>query len=354
VADILDWALKDDRHSMEHPIFSLSKNRDLQVRHYEHNGNSITVKPGADGLATIWDKDVLIYLVSQLVEGLNQGREDAKSRKIRFRAYDYLVSTNRPIGGEHYKTPVLRAEIPRLPRLKCFEKAAAQGVPVYDVDDARADRAWHAYEAAGKENHQWQKVSRTSSMSISPTSGPSRPATGTMSATRNAGLGNLSASAAILPIGNIRRCSASTRMIALSRSCANAPLNLILANTSNGSSCRTSNHNYSIAALRHYGILTFQRCGVRVGRAIMNSTSIEPRRASWRQLIEGSLVWAPFGEHGWRPGIVTRLGKNRGDRTVVHLSFETGGSGQRYAADLWWRKPELKGKDRPKAQAVSA
>jgi hypothetical protein len=86
----------------------------------------------------------------------------------------------------------------------------------------------------------------------------------------------------------------------------------------------------------------------------MNSTSIEPRRASWRQLIEGSLVWAPFGEHGWRPGIVTRLGKNRGDRTVVHLSFETGGSGQRYAADLWWRKPELKGKDRPKAQAVSA
>jgi Replication initiator protein A len=151
VADILDWALKDDRHSMEHPIFSLSKNRDLQVRHYEHNGNSITVKPGADGLATIWDKDVLIYLVSQLVEGLNQGREDAKSRKIRFRAYDYLVSTNRPIGGEHYKTPVLRAEIPRLPRLKCFEKAAAQGVPVYDVDDARADRAWHAYEAAGKE-----------------------------------------------------------------------------------------------------------------------------------------------------------------------------------------------------------
>jgi hypothetical protein len=25
VADILDWALKDDRHSMEHPIFSLSK-----------------------------------------------------------------------------------------------------------------------------------------------------------------------------------------------------------------------------------------------------------------------------------------------------------------------------------------
>jgi len=112
IADILDWALKDDRHSMEHPMFSLSKKPDRRVRQYEHNGNSITIKPGADGLATIWDKDVLIYLVSQVVEGLNRGREDAKNRKIRFRVYDYLVSTNRPIGGEHYKR--LEAGLDRL------------------------------------------------------------------------------------------------------------------------------------------------------------------------------------------------------------------------------------------------
>ena len=71
-------------------------------------------------------------------------------------------------------------------------------------------------------------------------------------------------------------------------------------------------------------------------------------------LTLGSSVWAPFGEHGWRPGIITGLGKNRGDSTVVHLHFETGGSGQRYAGALYWRKPELKGKDKPKAQAVSA
>jgi hypothetical protein len=85
----------------------------------------------------------------------------------------------------------------------------------------------------------------------------------------------------------------------------------------------------------------------------MEATNIEPRRASWRMLIAGSTVWVPFGEHGWRPGIITGLGKNRGDHTVVHLSFETGGSGQRYAGDLYWRKPELKGKDKPKVQAVT-
>jgi Replication initiator protein A len=85
VADILDWALKNDRQSMEHPMFSLSKKPDRRVRHYEHNGNSITIKPGADGLATIWDKDILIYAVSQLVAAMNVGR--LSSIFLRWRVY---------------------------------------------------------------------------------------------------------------------------------------------------------------------------------------------------------------------------------------------------------------------------
>jgi plasmid replication initiation protein len=101
VADLLDWALKDDRHTMEHPMFSLSKKPDHRVRHYEHNGNTITIKPGADGLANIWDKDILIYAVSQLVEGMNQGREI--HRTVRVTAYDILVSTNRHTGGGDYE-----------------------------------------------------------------------------------------------------------------------------------------------------------------------------------------------------------------------------------------------------------
>ena len=45
--------------------------------------------------------------------------------------------------------PVFTAEIPRL---AAFEKAAAEGVPVYSVkDDRNATRAWNAYDAAGKE-----------------------------------------------------------------------------------------------------------------------------------------------------------------------------------------------------------
>ena len=81
--------------------------------------------------------------------------------------------------------------------------------------------------------------------------------------------------------------------------------------------------------------------------------TIESRRAPWCELISGATVWAPFGEHGWRSSIITGLGKNRGDHTVVHLHFDTGG-GQRYARQLYWWKPELKGRDKPNAQSVLA
>ena len=54
---------------------------------------------------------------------------------------------------------------------------------------------------------------------------------------------------------------------------------------------------------------------------------LKPQRAPWRMLTLGSTVWGPFGEYGWRPAIVTALGKNRDDHTVVHLHFENGGSG---------------------------
>jgi hypothetical protein len=41
---------------------------------YAHNGIEITVTPSVRGLATIHDKDILIYCVSQLMAALNVGR----------------------------------------------------------------------------------------------------------------------------------------------------------------------------------------------------------------------------------------------------------------------------------------
>lgn len=101
IADILDAAPKDDIGSMEHPLFALRAG-DRRIRHYEHNGNTVEVIPGAKGLATIHDKDVLIYVISHLVEALNRGRQDV-SRTVQLVAYDLLVTTNRPTSGVGYQ-----------------------------------------------------------------------------------------------------------------------------------------------------------------------------------------------------------------------------------------------------------
>lgn len=101
VADILDAAPKDDLASMEHPLFAL-KSGDRRVRRYERNGVSVVVKPGSDGCATVHDKDVWIYCISQMVEAMDLGREDV-GRTVRFTAYNFLVSTNRQTSGQGYK-----------------------------------------------------------------------------------------------------------------------------------------------------------------------------------------------------------------------------------------------------------
>jgi hypothetical protein len=67
VCDLFDAAPKGDMASMEHPIFSLSTKPDHRIRRYEHNGAYIEIKPSADGLATIHDRDILIYCISQLM-----------------------------------------------------------------------------------------------------------------------------------------------------------------------------------------------------------------------------------------------------------------------------------------------
>jgi len=101
IADILDAVPKSDMGSLENPFFSLSKKPDMTERHYEHNGNTLTVIPSGRGMATIWDKDILIYCVSQLVAGVGLGRDP--SQTIQLTAYDLLVSTNRNTGGRNYK-----------------------------------------------------------------------------------------------------------------------------------------------------------------------------------------------------------------------------------------------------------
>ncbi len=101
ICDILDATPKDDIASMEHPFFSLSKKPDTRARKYEHNGEYIEITPSILGIATIKDKDILIFAVSQLMAKINAGEKP--SQTIQFSAYDLLVSTNRATDGDEYR-----------------------------------------------------------------------------------------------------------------------------------------------------------------------------------------------------------------------------------------------------------
>lgn len=111
VCDVFDAAApKGDIASMEHPVYSLSTKPDYRIRKYEHNGNFIEVKPSSDGLATVHDRDVLIYCVSQLIRAMNAGRPVAQV--VRFTAHDLLKATNRMTNGQGYEA--LKAAFDRL------------------------------------------------------------------------------------------------------------------------------------------------------------------------------------------------------------------------------------------------
>ena len=101
ICDVTDAIPKDDMGSMEHPIFSLATKPDVHIREYEHKGTKISILPSALGLATIHDKDILIYCISQLVAKMNSGVELQKS--LHLKAYDLLVSTNRNTDGRGYE-----------------------------------------------------------------------------------------------------------------------------------------------------------------------------------------------------------------------------------------------------------
>jgi plasmid replication initiation protein len=101
VCDVFDALPKDDLASMEHPIFSLATRPDLQVQRYRHNGATIEVVPSVKGRATIHDKDILIYCISQLMAALNAGRP--VMRVLNLCAHDLLVATNRETSGDAYR-----------------------------------------------------------------------------------------------------------------------------------------------------------------------------------------------------------------------------------------------------------
>ena len=110
ICDIFDAAPKSDTASMEHPLFTLSTKPDYSIRKYKSGDRTLSIAPSPYGLATVHDRDILIYCISQCMARLNAGKQ--VQRTLRFNAHDLLKVTNRATNDRGYD--LFRAALKRL------------------------------------------------------------------------------------------------------------------------------------------------------------------------------------------------------------------------------------------------
>jgi len=100
VLDISDVIPKDDTASMAHPIFSLATKPDMRHLFYQNGENTLKITPSGNGLPTIFDKDILIFCISQLMYKKNRGEKIGK--RVRFSARELMIATNRTTDDKSY------------------------------------------------------------------------------------------------------------------------------------------------------------------------------------------------------------------------------------------------------------
>lgn len=109
---LTDVATKDDISLMDIAVFGLGKKPRYEPIEYDLNDAHITVQGGSNcGMATIFDYDIFLYMVSYLTHEMNQVREQIKKgndsylppRKIKPSIVELLKYCRRDDGGNNYK-----------------------------------------------------------------------------------------------------------------------------------------------------------------------------------------------------------------------------------------------------------
>lgn len=111
---INEMAFRDQRETMERPFFSLAKRKRIKPISYRSPNGDIFVEVRAvpeEGMATIWDCDILIWAAS-VITAMKDRKVNHIDRTLHFHPSDLLKSINRHVGGEDYER--LRAALNRL------------------------------------------------------------------------------------------------------------------------------------------------------------------------------------------------------------------------------------------------
>jgi len=99
--DMADVSLRDDMTSMEFPIYALTADARKRNLVYDNGDHILRVVPSGVGVPSMFDKDIMIYCISQLVARKNQGLEIGNV--VEFHLHDVLKTTNRATGGADYQ-----------------------------------------------------------------------------------------------------------------------------------------------------------------------------------------------------------------------------------------------------------
>mgnify|MGYP001038010875 CR=1 FL=1 len=100
LCELANWSIKDDIASMEIPLFSLAKQKDTKIREYRRGNKIVRIIPSSVGAATVFDKDVLLFIASQIIEANN--RNLPVSRTVQIESFDFLLGTDRGDGNASY------------------------------------------------------------------------------------------------------------------------------------------------------------------------------------------------------------------------------------------------------------
>lgn len=105
IPDFSDIALRDYGETMQRPFFSLAKSKRVKPIEYTSPDGSVSVSVTANptvGMATIWDADIIIFLISALHEEKRAGKNDL-SPVFRIHPAHLLTRIGRDVSGSAYQ-----------------------------------------------------------------------------------------------------------------------------------------------------------------------------------------------------------------------------------------------------------
>jgi plasmid replication initiation protein len=105
IPDFSDIALRDYGETMQRPFFSLAKSKRVKPIEYTSPDGTVSVTVTAnpsEGMATIWDADILIFLISALHEEKRAGKNDL-TPVFRIHPAHLLARIGRDTSGAAYQ-----------------------------------------------------------------------------------------------------------------------------------------------------------------------------------------------------------------------------------------------------------